>query len=132
MKRLKGVLVDCVLTSGVATAACIGIAAITPLEAKAGCGPAEGLMQICYKGTCEVQKLVRQCSSASLGNGYSSDVGYYFGYSNYIGGMATWMRVIDPLKRLVYEGDPDGSPYKFDICGGRHTGGPCAAKPWAK
>ena len=101
--------------------------------AQAGCGPAVGLMQICYKGKCEVQKLARQCSSAVAGNHFESERGWQYGYSEYIGGYATQMVVrFTPHDKVLYQGDPDGSPYKFDICGGRFTGGPCSAKSWAK
>ena len=108
------------------------LAALAPL-AKAGCGAAEGLMQICYKGSCEVQKLARQCSSVVAGNHYESERGYLYGYSEYVGGRATQMIVkFTPHNKVLYSGDPDGSPYKFDICGGRSTGGPCSAKSWAR
>jgi len=101
--------------------------------AHAGCGPAEGLMQICYRGRCEVQKLARQCSSVVAGNHYESDLGWFYGYSEYIGGYATQMIVkFSPHNKILYQGHPEGSPYKFDICGGRFTGGPCSAKAWAK
>ncbi|MDA9674574.1 hypothetical protein N9T98_00105 [bacterium] len=105
---------------------------MTPF-AKAGCGTAEGLMQICYKGSCEVQKLARQCSSVVAGNQYESERGYLYGYSEYIGGRATQMIVeFTPHNKVLYSGDPDRSPYKFDICGSRFTGGPCSAKLWAR
>ena len=110
------------------------IAFVAPSPSLAGCGRAEGLMQICYKGSCEVQKLIKYCSSVMAGNHYESDRGYIYGYSRYIGGRATQMVLMyTPYDEVLYEGDPDGSPYKFDICGDdRFTGGPCAAKPWAK
>lgn len=110
-----------------------GLAFLVSPSAQAGCGPAEGLMQICYKGRCEVQKLVKQCSSVVAGNHYESDRGWFYGYSEYIGGYATQMVVeFTPHDKVLYEGDPDESPYKFDICGGRFTGGPCSEKKWGK
>ena len=102
-------------------------------QAQAGCGPAEGLMQVCYRDRCEVQKLVRQCSSVVAGNHYESDLGWFYGYSEYIGGYATQMIVrFEPHNKILYQGHPEDSPYTFDICGGRMTGGPCSEKPWAK
>ena len=109
----------------------LAISLLPPVQA--GCGPAEGLMQICYEGRCEVQKLARQCSSVVAGNHFESELGWQYGYSEYIGGYATQMVVrFTPHNKVLYQGDPDGSPYKFDICGGRFTGGPCSEKSWAK
>ena len=117
----------------ITTVVLLGIAAFTPPNVKAGCGTANGLMQICYKGRCEIQKLARQCSSVVAGNHYESERGWQYGYSEYIGGRATQMVVrFTPHDKVLYEGDPDGSPYTFDICGGRFTGGPCSEKSWAK
>ncbi|QNI98050.1 hypothetical protein SynRS9902_50005 [Synechococcus sp. RS9902] len=62
-----------------------------------------------------------------------SESGWQYGYSEYIGGYATQMVVrFTPHDEVLYQVDPDGSPHKFDICGGRFTGGPCSAKSWAK
>ncbi len=110
------------------------IAILAPSPALAGCAIAEGQMQICYKGSCEVQKLAKHCSSVLTGNSYESDHGYSYSYSQYIGGKATQMVVkFTPHDKVLYEGDPDGSPYKFDICGeDRMTGDSCTKKPWAK
>jgi len=110
--------------------ASIGLAA----PAHAGCGDAEGKMQVCFKGSCEVQKLVRQCSSVMAGSHWSTAEGYQFGYSRPIGNRYTVLEVrYLPYQQVLYSGDPDQSPYKFDICGeSRFLGGPCSEKSWAK
>jgi hypothetical protein len=115
-------------------AAVLGLAAVASPAAKAGCGDYQGLIQVCFKGSCEVQKLVRHCSSAMGGSQWISDQGYQFSYSRPIGNRWTLMEVIyEPYTQTLYSGDPDKSPYKFDICGeDRNVGGPCSQKGWAK
>ena len=100
--------------------------------AQAGCGDYNGQIQICFKGKCEVQRMVRHCSSAVAGNQWISDQGYQLGYSNPIGGRYTTFEV-RRHSQVLYSGDPDKSPWSFEICGeSRHVGGLCSAKPWAK
>jgi hypothetical protein len=101
--------------------------------AKAGCGDYSGLIQVCFKGSCEIQKMVRHCSSVMAGNQWISDKGYMFSLSRPIGSRWSLLEVIyEPYEQVLYKGDPDVSPYKFDICGeDRNVGGPCSAKPWA-
>ena len=112
---------------------CVAIAAVTMHAAKAGCGDYSGLIQVCFKGGCEIQKMVRHCSSVMAGNQWISDKGYMFSLSRPIGSRWSLLEVIyEPYEQVLYKGDPDGSPYKFDICGeDRNVGGPCSAKPWA-
>ncbi len=56
-----------------------------------------------------------------------------FSLSRPIGSRWSLLEVIyEPYEQVLYKGDPDSSPYKFDICGeDRNVGGPCSAKPWA-
>jgi hypothetical protein len=112
---------------------CVAIAAATMPAAKAGCGEYSGLIQVCFKGSCEIQKMVRHCSSLMAGNQWMSDKGYMFSLSRPIGSRWSLLEVIyEPYEQVLYKGDPDGSPYKFDVCGeDRNVGGPCSAKPWA-
>ena len=119
------------LLRALATIALISIGFGTP--AHAGCGDAEGKMKVCFKGSCEVQKLVRHCSSAMAGNHWITAEGYQFGYSRPIGNRWSVLEVrYVPYEQILYSGDPDQSPYKFDVCGGRFIGGPCSKKSWAK
>ena len=109
-------------------------AVVAEPAAKAGCGESQGLIQVCFKGSCEVQKLVTHCSSAMAGSQWISDKGYQFSYSRSIGNRWSLMEVIyEPYDKILYSGSPDTSPYTFDVCGeDRHTGGPCSEKSWAK
>ena len=69
-----------------------GLAAATvlaPTAALAGCGDDTGQIQVCFKGRCDVQKMVRHCSSAVAGNHWISVQGYQLGYSNPIAGRYT-------------------------------------------
>ena len=129
----------------------ITTAPLVALTAKAGCGSYTGLMQICFKGRCEVQTLIRHCSAASLGNHWISDGGYIFGYeysrkqiesaTNYgymnhreePSTLVVWLN--DPKEgdeKLIYEGAPDKSSWSFDVCGNYRFMEPCSQKEWAK
>lgn len=112
----------------------LSLAALIAPPAKAGCGEYKGLMQICFKDSCEVQKLVRHCSSAMSGDHWISEQGYRFGYSRPIGNQYSLLEVIyEPYSQTLYSGDPANSPYTFDVCGSdRNIGGPCSEKSWAK
>lgn len=111
---------------------CAGLAALITPTAQAGCGDYKGQIQICFKGRCEVQKMGKHCSSAVAGNQWISDQGYQLGYSNPIGGRYTNFEV-RRLDQVLYSGDPDQSPWTFEVCGdSRHVGGPCSAKAWAE
>jgi len=114
--------------------AMIGLATVASPAAKAGCGDYQGLIQVCFKGSCEVQKMVRHCSSVMAGSQWISDQGYQFSLSRPIGNKWSLMKVIyEPYTQTLYSGDPDNSPYKFEICGeGRGVGEPCSKKGWAK
>jgi hypothetical protein len=120
--------------AGLISAAGLALAGITAPAAKAGCGEYKGLIQVCFKGSCEVQKMVRHCSSAMAGSQWISSKGYRFSYSRPIGSRWSLMEVIyEPYNQTLYSGDPDKSPYTFDICGeDRNVGGPCSEKSWAK
>ena len=110
-----------------------GLHLSTTQPAHAGCEPTEGLMRICFKGSCEIQNLVRECSSVVAGNHYESDRGYFYGYSNYIEGRATQMIVKDQQDQVLYQGDPDNSPYKFEVCGeSRGIGQRCSETSWGR
>jgi hypothetical protein len=63
-----------------------------------------------------------------------SDQGYIFSLSRPIGTRWSLLEVTyEPYNQVLYKGDPDSSPYGFDICGeDRHVGGPCSEKPWAR
>ena len=111
---------------------CAGLPALIAPAAQAGCGEYNGQIQICFEGRCEVQGLVKHCSSAGAGSQWISDLGYQLGYSNPIGGRYTNFEV-KRLDQVLYSGDPDQSPWSFKVCGdSRHVGGPCSAKAWAK
>lgn len=102
--------------------------------AHAGCGDAKGLIRICYKDNCEIQKMIRACSSVGSGSHWMSEMGYQVGYSNPIGGRYTNMEVRKyHSNTLLYSGDPDESPWKFEVCGSdRGAGAPlCSTVPWA-
>ena len=108
------------------------LAVFAPSSAVAGCGEYKGQMQICFKDKCEVQQLIRHCSSAVAGSQWISDQGYWLGYSNPIGGRWTTFEV-KRNNHTLYSGDPDISPWSFDTCGeSRHIGGPCSGKTWSK
>lgn len=125
MKRFAVIVLTVTATAGIHLA--------TRHPAHAGCGPTEGLMRICYKGACEIQKLIRECSSVGAGNHYESNRGYFFGYSNYIGGRASQMIVRYQQNQVLYKGDPDGSPYKFEVCGeSRGIGRLCSETSWGR
>ena len=111
---------------------CAGLAALIAPTAQAGCGDYKGQIQICFKGRCEVQKMGKHFSSAVACNQWISDQGYQLGYSNPIGGRYTNFEV-RRLDQVLYSGDPDQSPWTFEVCGdSRHVGGPCSAKAWAE
>lgn len=102
--------------------------------AHAGCGDAEGKVHVCFKGNCEVHKLVRHCSSVMAGNHWVTDEGYRFGYSRPIGNRWTMLEVrYLPYQQILYSGDPDQSPYDFEVCSeSRFIAEPCSEKAWAK
>ena len=58
---------------------CAGLAALIAPTAQAGCGDYKGQIQICFKGRCEVQKMVKHCSSTVAGNQWISDQGINWG-----------------------------------------------------
>ena len=120
------------LLRALVTIAFASIGFATP--ALAGCGNTEGKMQVCFKGSCEVQKLVRYCSSSMAGNHWISAEGYQFGYSRPIGNRWSVLEVrYLPYEQILYLGDPDQSPYTVDVCGeDRYVGVPCSEKSWAK
>ena len=108
-----------------------GFMLLTP-GAKAGCAEYKGQIQVCFKQSCEVQRLVRHCSSAVAGNQYISDQGFEFGYSNPIDGRFSTFTV-KQYNEVLYEGVDRRSPWSFKVCGdSRHVGGPCSATTWAK
>ena len=102
--------------------------------AKAGCGDYSGLIQVCFKGSCEIQKIVRHCSSVMAGSQWISEQGYMFSLSRPIGNRWSLLEVTyEPYNQVLYKGQPDSSPYTFDICSeDRNVGGPCSKKSWAR
>jgi len=113
----------------------IALSAIAATAAKAGCGEVEGLIRICFKGSCEVQKMARHCSSVASGNHWITDKGYRFGYSFPIGAKYTLLEVVyEPWNKTLYSGDPDRSPYSFDVCSADNPriGNLCSEASWAK
>jgi len=68
------------------------------------------------------------------GNQWISDKGYILSLSRPIGTRWSLLEVTyEPYNQVLYKGDPDASPYSFDICGeDRNVGGPCSKKRWAR
>ena len=58
---------------------CAGLPALIAPAAQAGCGEYNGQIQICFEGRCEVQGLVKHCSSAGAGSQWISDWGISWG-----------------------------------------------------
>ena len=125
---------QCFLSRRLALVSSLAFASVTIPAANAGCADYSGLIQVCFKGSCEIQKMVRHCSSTMAGNQWISDKGYEFSYSRSIDNRWSLLEVIyQPYEQILYKGDPDMSPYTFNICGeDRNVGGPCSAKSWAK
>ncbi len=123
-----------ILANATLAASALALTAIAAPAAKAGCGDAKGLIQICYKTSCEVQRMVRHCSSVSSGNHWISDKGYRLGYSFPIGNKYTFLEVVyERWNKTLYSGDPAKSPYTFAICAENpQIGDPCSGKSWAK
>lgn len=120
-----------ILTTLLSSAAVLMIAP----PAHAGCGDAKGLIRICYKDICEIQKMIRACSSVGSGSHWISDMGYQVGYSNPIGERYTNMEIRKyHSNTLLYSGDPDASPWKFEVCGNDRGAGAtlCSNTSWAK
>ena len=112
--------------------------------AQAGCGDYEGLMKICFKDQCIIDKLIGHCSAVVSGNHYRSAKGFEMGYFDYDKkGKARKMQVKlhnwdrrkykGPHEMLLYRGDTKKSPWSFDTCGpSRFVGRPCEYEDWAK